>query len=64
MSTLPDDEEVFTEKTSIILKATRICGVLDQKHDTLVDLAVSSRIISGAPFNSISSVPIMPWRSQ
>ena len=61
---LPDDEEVFTEKTSIIFKATRIYRVLDKKHNTLVYLAVSSRIVSGSPANSISSVPIMPWGSQ
>jgi CreA protein len=64
MSKLTDNEEVFTEKTSIIFKATRIYRVLDKKHNTLVYLAVSSKIISGSPFNSISSVPIMPWGSQ
>ena len=58
---LPDDEEEFREKTS---KATRIYRVLDKKHNTLVYLAVSSRIVSGSPANSISSVPIMPWGSQ
>jgi CreA protein len=61
---LPDDEEVFTEKTSIIFKATRIYRMLDKKHNTLVYIAVSSKIVSGSPFNSISSVPIMPWGSQ
>ena len=48
---------------SIIFKATRIYRVLDKKHNTLVYLAVSSRIVSGSPANSISSVPIMPWGS-
>jgi len=38
--------------------------MLDKKHDTLVYLAVSSKIVSGSPANSISSVPIMPWGSQ
>ena len=64
MSKLTDDEEVFSEKTSIIFKATRIYRVLDKKHNTLVYLAVSSKIVSGSPANSISSVPIMPWGSQ
>ncbi len=64
MSKLTDNEEVFTEKTSIIFKATRIYRMLDKKHNTLVYLAVSSRIVSGSPANSISSVPIMPWGSQ
>jgi CreA protein len=64
MSKLTDDEEVFTEQTSIIFKATRIYRMLDKKHDTLVYIGVSSKIVSGSPFNSISSVPIMPWGSQ
>ena len=64
MSKLTDDEEVFSEKTSIIFKATRIYRVLDKKHNTLVYLGLSSRIVSGSPANSISSVPIMPWGSQ
>ncbi|MGH6795973.1 MAG: CreA family protein [Methylocella sp.] len=64
MSKLPDNEEAFSEKTSIIFKATRIYRVLDKKHNTLVYLAVSSRMVSGSPANSISSVPIMPWRAQ
>ncbi len=36
MSKLTDDEEVFTEKTSILFRATRIYRVLDKKHNTLV----------------------------
>jgi CreA protein len=63
MSKLTDDEEVFSEKTSILFKATRIYRVLDKKHNTLVYVAVSSKIVSGSPANSISSVPIMPWGS-
>jgi CreA protein len=58
---LPDNEETFTEKTSIFFKATRIYRVIDKKHNTLVYLAVSSKIINGSPANSISTVPIMPW---
>jgi len=61
LSKLTDDEEVFSEKTSIIFKATRIYRVLDKKHNTLVYVAVSSRIINGSPSNAISTVPIMPW---
>ncbi|MGH6812809.1 MAG: CreA family protein [Methylocella sp.] len=64
ISKLTDDEEVFNGKTSIIFKATRIYRMLDKNHNTLVYLAVSSRIVSGSPANSIRSVPIMPWGSQ
>ncbi len=55
------NEEVFSEKTSIFFKATRIYRMIDKKHNTLVYLAVSSKIINGSPENAISTVPIMPW---
>src|SRR5579862_7012071 len=58
---LPKDEEAFTEKTSIFFKATRIYRLPDQKHNTLVYVAISSKLINGSPANAISTVPIMPW---
>jgi CreA protein len=61
---LPKDEEAFTQKTSIFFKATRIYRLPDQKHNTLVYLAISSKLINGSPANAISTVPIMPWGSQ
>jgi CreA protein len=64
MSKLPKSDEVFTEKTSIFFKATRIYRVPDPKHNTLVYLAISSKLINGSPANAISTVPIMPWGSQ
>jgi CreA protein len=61
---LPKTEEAFTEKTSIFFKATRIYRLPDQKHNTLVYLAISSKLINGSPANAITTVPIMPWGSQ
>ena len=61
MSKLTDQEEVFSQKTSIFFKATRIYRVLDKPHNTLVYLAISTKIINGSPANAISTVPIMPW---
>ncbi len=58
---LPENEEAFSEKTSIFFKATRIYRMVDKKHNTLVYLAVSSKIVNGSPANAISTVPIMPW---
>jgi CreA protein len=60
-SKLKENEEVFTQKTSIFFKATRIYRMFDKPHNTLVYLAVSSKIVNGSPANSISTVPIMPW---
>ena len=58
---LPEEEEAFSEKTSIFFKATRIYRMVDTKHNTLVYVAVSSKIVNGSPANAISTVPIMPW---
>jgi CreA protein len=64
ISKLPEREEAFSEKTSIFFKATRIYRMPDKKHNTLVYLAISSKIVNGSPANSISTVPIMPWNAQ
>jgi CreA protein len=59
---LPEDEVVFSEDTSILFKETRIVRLWDEKHRTLVYLGISRKLIEGAPANSISTVPVMPWR--
>ena len=59
---LPKEETVFSEGTSLIFKETRVNRLWDPKRRTLVYLAISRKVIEGAPANSISSVPLMPWR--
>lgn len=59
---LPDDEVVFSEDTSLMFKETKIHRFYDRKRNVLVYLAISRRIIEGAPANSISSVPIQNWQ--
>ena len=59
--TLPRDETVFSEDTSIFFKETRVTRMFDAKRNTLVYVAISRKLIDGAPANSISSVPVMPW---
>jgi CreA protein len=61
IASLPAREEAFSEKTSIFFKATRIYRMPDKKRNTLVYLAISSKIINGSPANAISTIPIMPW---
>ena len=58
---LPDDETVFSEDTSLIFKETKITRFIDRKRNVLVYLAISRKIIEGAPANAISTVPIQPW---
>jgi CreA protein len=58
---LPEDETVFSEDTSILFKETRVVRMWDAANRTLVYVAISRKLIEGAPANSISTVPVMPW---
>lgn len=58
---LPEDETVFSEDTSILFKETRVVRLWDAANRTLVYVAISRKLIEGAPANSISTVPVMPW---
>jgi len=59
---LPEQEIAFSNDTSIFFKETRVTRLFDAKRNTLVYVAISRKLIDGAPANSISTVPIMPWR--
>ncbi|HUD85805.1 MAG TPA: CreA family protein [Xanthobacteraceae bacterium] len=61
LAKLTENEEVFSQKTSIFFKTTRIYRMVDKPHNTLVYLAISTKIVNGSPANAISTVPIMPW---
>lgn len=61
---MPKEATVFTEDTSIFFKETRVMRLWDEANRTLVYLAVSRKLIEGAPANSISTVPIMPWEGR
>jgi CreA protein len=60
ISKLMENEEVFGVKTSIFFQRTRIYRLIDKEHNTLIYLAISSKVVSGSPANSISTVPIRP----
>jgi CreA protein len=62
LSKLRDNEEVFSQKTSIFFKTTRIYRMVDIPRNTLIYLAISTKIINGSPANAISTVPVMPWQ--
>src|SRR5271168_390274 len=61
LAKLGEKEEVFTQKTSIFFKTTRIYRLVDRPRNTIVYLAISTKIINGSPANSISTVPIEQW---
>ena len=58
---MSDDEIVFSENTSLMFKETNIHRFFDSKRNVLVYLAISRKVIEGAPANAISTVPIQPW---
>jgi CreA protein len=59
---LEDGEEVFTKRASMIFKKIHVVRFFDKKRNTLIYLVYSDKIIEGSPKNSISTVPIMPWK--
>ena len=58
---IPPQQAVFTEKTSIFFKSTRVTRFYDKENNALVYMAVSDKLIEGSPKNSISNVAISPW---
>jgi CreA protein len=61
LAKLPKEAEVFSERTSLLFKQTRVVRMVDRARRTLVYLAYSTKVVEGSPFNSLSTVPVMPW---
>lgn len=55
---LPEQEEVFSERISLVFKKLRIVRMVDKKRNTLVYLTYSDRLIEGSPQNSVTAVPV------
>lgn len=55
---VPKQEEVFTERASILFKRIRVVRMVDPKRNALVYLVYSDRVIEGSPQNSITAVPV------
>jgi CreA protein len=61
LASLPSEEKVYSESTSLFFKHTHVFRIVDKKRNALVYLAISDRIIEGSPQNSISTIPLIPW---
>ncbi len=55
---LPLQEDVFTERLSLIFKRLHVVRVVDPKRNTLVYLTYSDRLVDGSPKNSLTAVPV------
>ncbi len=55
---LKQQEEVFSERTSILFKRLRIVRMVDAKRNALVYLTYSEKLIDGSPQNSVTAVTV------
>ena len=55
---VPRQEEVFSERSSIFFKHTRVVRMVDPKRNALVYLVYSDKLIEGSPKNSVTAVPV------
>lgn len=55
---LAKQEEVFSERQSILFKRLRIVRMVDAPRNTLVYMTYSDRLIEGSPTNSVTAVPV------
>lgn len=55
---LPQREEVFSERQSVLFKRQRVVRMVDARRNTLVYLTYSDLLVDGSPKNSVTAVPI------
>ncbi len=52
------NEEMFSERISLVFKRLRVVRMVDRKRNTLVYLTYSDRLVDGSPQNSVTVVPV------
>jgi len=57
-----DGKKVFRKSTSILFKTLQVVRYYDKKRNTLVYLTYSDKLVDGSPKNSVSAIPVIPWR--
>ena len=55
---LKAQQEVFSERMSLLFKRLRVVRMVDAPRNTLVYLTYSEKLIDGSPQNAITAVPI------
>jgi CreA protein len=55
---LPAQEDVFTERLSLVFKRLHVVRVVDPVRNALVYMTYSDRLIDGSPKNSVTAVAI------
>ena len=55
---IDEQEEMFSERMSLIFKKLRVVRIVDKKRNALVYLTYSDRLIDGSPQNSVTAVAV------
>ena len=55
---LPMQEEMFTERISLVFKKIRVVRMVDKTRNALVYLTYSDRVIEGSPQNSVTAIAV------
>jgi CreA protein len=55
---IPRQEDVFTERASMLFKKVRVVRMVDAKRNVLTYLVYSDKLIDGSPKNNITAVAI------
>jgi len=55
---LPKQDELFSERISLVFKRLRVVRMVDVQRNTLVYLTYSDRLIDGSPQNAVTAVPV------
>ena len=55
---LPQQEEVFSERISLVFKRLRIVRMADRQRNTLIYLTYSDRLVDGSPKNAVTAVAV------
>ncbi|ARU06758.1 hypothetical protein CCO03_09370 [Comamonas serinivorans] len=51
-------DEVFSERISLLFKRLRVVRMVDSQRNTLVYMTYADRVIEGSPQNSVTAVPV------
>ncbi len=55
---IKQQDEMFSERISLVFKRLRVVRMVDAARNTLVYLTYSDRVIEGSPQNSVTAVPV------
>ncbi len=55
---IPKEDEMYSERISLIFKKLRVVRMVDVSRNTLVYLTYSDRVIEGSPQNAVTAVAV------